>query len=451
MAGRRGPRSGGEEDLKYRGLDDKVDEGPWREGPLIVAWGAEEIYKTTQKSGAIGNPLCVYGAWKAARDQEEFPAAFVMLCGILDTLLHVEGRSVLQIICSHGRNRSATLGVALSAVYDIPIWLPTFGDLHTEWWAIARLPDEDIEDLKDMVAVLRPRKGPFNHMGGAPGRPGSSSGQDAGPGDVGPGAGPAPNQVHVEADYGFGRYDPSQLEAYMPSLGNPVVDAVRFDVWKVAPSVLLELDGLGVDNAVANMAGHSEDGARFVRELFQVFQRENDADLRTYRNPSAAITSACRKEMDRLRPEVPASQGRSDGGGGCRSDVPHPRQPPRPTYDDYDARRAEPRGGAFYEDRREAVCHRPLSGYRRDEPMDFRDRGPHEAWANYRPEFRDREYYDRRDDRRDDRRGIYYDDRDRLSDPGHPGRPPPRWVDENLAVLGTTIAARTFAVRPPVP
>lgn len=78
----------------------------------------------------------------------------------------------------------------------------------------------------------------------------------------------------------------------------------------------------------------------------------------------------------------------------------------------------------------EAVCHRPLSGYRRDEPMDFRDRGPHEAWANYRPEFRDREYYDRRDDRRDDRRGIYYDDRDRLSDPGHPGRPPPRWVDE---------------------
>ncbi|CAE7316410.1 unnamed protein product, partial [Symbiodinium sp. CCMP2456] len=320
MAGRRGPRSGGEEDLKYRGLDDKVDEGPWREGPLIVAWGAEEIYKTTQKSGAIGqkghsvcpwfmkkrwydisgtqvsidvrgvwpsdvktraasppgNPLCVYGAWKAARDQEEFPAAFVMLCGILDTLLHVEGRSVLQIICSHGRNRSATLGVALSAVYDIPIWLPTFGDLHTEWWAIARLPDEDIEDLK-VVRVLRRAKMRGQEMWG---------------------------------------------QAYMPSLGNPVVDAVRFDVWKVAPSVLLELDG------------------------------ENDADLRTYRNPSAAITSACRKEMDRLRPEVPASQGRSDGGGGCRSDVPHPRQPPRPTYDDYDARRAEPRGGAFYEDRR---------------------------------------------------------------------------------------------------
>ena len=51
------------------------------------------------------------------------------------------------------------------------------------------------------------------------------SSSDQPPADVGPGAGPAPNQVHVEADYGLGRYDPSQLENYMPSLGNPAVDA----------------------------------------------------------------------------------------------------------------------------------------------------------------------------------------------------------------------------------
>ena len=44
--------------------------------------------------------MCVYGAWKGARDQAEFGPTFVMLCGMLDTLLYVEGRSVLQIICS---------------------------------------------------------------------------------------------------------------------------------------------------------------------------------------------------------------------------------------------------------------------------------------------------------------------------------------------------------------
>lgn len=29
---------------------------------------------------------------------------------------------------------------------------------------------------------------------------------------------------------------------------------IRFDVWRVAPSVLLELDGLGVDNACMRAA-----------------------------------------------------------------------------------------------------------------------------------------------------------------------------------------------------
>ncbi|CAE7919669.1 unnamed protein product, partial [Symbiodinium sp. KB8] len=256
---------------------------------------------------------------------------------------------------SHGRNRSASLAVALSAVYSIPLWLPTFGDLHQEWWAIAKLPKEDVEDLKDLVAHRGPRRGPFMHMPRAPEVPppgvGPSS-SDQPPADVGPGAGPAPNQVHVEADYGLGRYDPSQLENYMPSLGNPAVD-VRFEVWKVAPSVLLELDGLGVDNAVANIAGHSDQGARFVRELFMVFQRENDVDLRTYRNPSAAITSAIRKEMDRMRPEIAGLPGQPG-----RSDRPDPRPvQPRPTYDDYDARRQEHRGGVYWDDRRgDLVC-----------------------------------------------------------------------------------------------
>ena len=40
-----------------------------------------------------------------------------------------------------------------------------------------------------------------------------------------------------------------------------------------------------------------------------------NSDLRTYQNPSAAITSACRKEVDRLRPNIaglPGSSGRSD-------------------------------------------------------------------------------------------------------------------------------------------
>ncbi|OLQ13758.1 hypothetical protein AK812_SmicGene2191 [Symbiodinium microadriaticum] len=208
------------------------------------------------------------------------------------------------------------------------------------------------EDLKDLVAHRGPRKGPFMHIPRAPEVPPpgvEASSSDKPPGDVGPGAGPAPNQVHVEADYGMGRYDPSQLEHQMPSLGNPAIDAVRFEVWKVAPSVLLELDGLGVDNAVANIAGHSDQGARFIRELFMIFQRENDVDLRTYRNPSAAITSAVRKEMDRMRPEIavlPGQSGRSD-----RPDGPHRPVQPRPTYDDYDVRRQEHRGG-YWEDRR---------------------------------------------------------------------------------------------------
>ena len=56
MAGRRGPRKT-DEDLDYQSLEDKVDEGPWHDGPLLVAWGAEEIYRTTSKSGTVGSPM----------------------------------------------------------------------------------------------------------------------------------------------------------------------------------------------------------------------------------------------------------------------------------------------------------------------------------------------------------------------------------------------------------
>ena len=54
MAGRSGPRRKNE-DLDYRSLDEPVDEGPWHDGPLIVAWGAEEVYHTTKKSGSVGS------------------------------------------------------------------------------------------------------------------------------------------------------------------------------------------------------------------------------------------------------------------------------------------------------------------------------------------------------------------------------------------------------------
>ena len=50
----RGPRRKNE-DLDYRSLDEPVDEGPWHDGPLIVAWGAEEVYHTTKKSGSVGS------------------------------------------------------------------------------------------------------------------------------------------------------------------------------------------------------------------------------------------------------------------------------------------------------------------------------------------------------------------------------------------------------------
>lgn len=82
----------------------------------------------------------------------------------------------------------------------------------------------------------------------------------------------------------------------------------------------------------------------------------------------------------------------------------------RDRYDRYDDRRDDrrPMDDRYYDDR---PCR----------TMDDRDRarGSGDAWCDYRgPDDRDR-----------DRRG-YFDDRDRLSDPGRPGRPTPRWMSD---------------------
>ncbi|OLP96415.1 hypothetical protein AK812_SmicGene21370 [Symbiodinium microadriaticum] len=207
----------------------------------------------------IRNPLCVYGTWKAAARR------------------------------SHGRNRSASIGVTLSAILNLRIWLPTSGDAH--------------------------RNG---------------------------GRSPA---------FGRGCKDSSR-------------PTVRLEIWRVAPAVLLELDDLGLDDQCVR-------GASFIRELFQVFQRDlaalslrESGSLRKYENPSAAAARAVRKEMDRLR-------------------------------DDRDR-------GRYYHDRRD------------DRRMDFRDR-------DYRPPDRRPNFYNDRD--RPPRPGYRFErrDYDDMSDPGHPG------------------------------
>ena len=109
-------------------------------------------------------------------------------------------------------------------MFGLPLWLPTFGDLHSEWWAIARLPEEDIDELKDLVASRGPRRGPFAAAPGpgSMGRPGSAAGDEQTEKSEKP---PVRGEVRCEADYGLGRFDPKDLEDCMPSLGNPVVDA----------------------------------------------------------------------------------------------------------------------------------------------------------------------------------------------------------------------------------
>ncbi|CAE6925898.1 unnamed protein product [Symbiodinium sp. CCMP2592] len=146
LGGRNGPRRANE-DLDYEQLEGNIDEGSFWQGPLIVAWGAEETYATSSRTGVVrqkghsvmpaflkkrwyelmgtqtsidvrgmwpndkeaarvaGNPLCVYAAWRAAFEQQEFIPAFLVCYNLLQALVPLEGRSVLQIICSLDASR----------------------------------------------------------------------------------------------------------------------------------------------------------------------------------------------------------------------------------------------------------------------------------------------------------------------------------------------------------
>ena len=47
-----------------------------------------------------GNPLVKLASFNGPYSQEEFVPCFILLCSILEGLYKVEGRSVLQVICS---------------------------------------------------------------------------------------------------------------------------------------------------------------------------------------------------------------------------------------------------------------------------------------------------------------------------------------------------------------
>ena len=54
MAGRQGPRrTPAEEDMPYEECELPIDEGRFYQGPLLVGYGAEELYNTTGRSGAV--------------------------------------------------------------------------------------------------------------------------------------------------------------------------------------------------------------------------------------------------------------------------------------------------------------------------------------------------------------------------------------------------------------
>ena len=72
--------------------------------------------------GHSGNPLCVYAAWRACREQVEFAPTFVMLVGILESLLHVEGRSILSVMCSSAQS-SSIKGLGVSVVHILNLLL----------------------------------------------------------------------------------------------------------------------------------------------------------------------------------------------------------------------------------------------------------------------------------------------------------------------------------------
>ena len=66
----------------------------------------------------------MYASWKAAADQPEFVTAFLMCYNLLQALVPLEGRSVLQIICSLdavGTLREAMFEAMISSATKAPM------------------------------------------------------------------------------------------------------------------------------------------------------------------------------------------------------------------------------------------------------------------------------------------------------------------------------------------
>jgi hypothetical protein len=51
---------------------------------------------------------------------------------------------------SHGKHRSAALVVAVGALLEVPVWLPTYGGLDEEWWAIPAIPADCADRLTEV-------------------------------------------------------------------------------------------------------------------------------------------------------------------------------------------------------------------------------------------------------------------------------------------------------------
>ncbi|CAE7467291.1 unnamed protein product [Symbiodinium sp. CCMP2592] len=241
MAGRRGARSSasGTDDLNYQTLEGNIDEGTFWDGPLLVAYGIEEMYNTTgqkghscmpawlkrrwyevngtqvsidirgmwpsdtqaRAEGVEGNPLTTFAVFEGPYNQTEFAPCFRVLAKMLQAMKEIEG--------SHGRVRSASLVVGLSALYGVPLWLPSFGDVSNEWWAIGSLPETVVTQLRiyasDRVAAPQTPPGP---------PPGA-----AGPPDPANAAAPGRPQYR-------GTFGAAEAQIAMPATGNEILDAV---------------------------------------------------------------------------------------------------------------------------------------------------------------------------------------------------------------------------------
>ena len=145
-----------------------------------------------------------------------------------------------MIVCirgSFGRVRSASLVVGLSALYEIPCWLPSFGDVGNEWWAVAGLPDH----IKTQLRIYA--SDPVRQPQTPPGPPPAGSRV----------------QYHGTRRSGIGSSMPFRgcIESDSLSISPFGLPEVRMDIWKVAPATLLELDELELDEKCIRVARHS--------------------------------------------------------------------------------------------------------------------------------------------------------------------------------------------------